>query len=124
MHIKQQLLVTVSVWGVLTLFLALSNPDKLPVVAYIFPFVLLFLSLYSLWHLVRGLKERYFTEKSKRHRHLDIVVCLSSVLLLVLQSIGQLSLRDVVTLVAIIVIGYLYLGRASLDLLRRSSQHL
>jgi hypothetical protein len=120
MRIKQQLLVTISVWGAFMLFLALTNPARLPVVMYIIPFVMLFIALFSLWRLLRTAKDIYVTG-GRRHNHLGAVVCASIVLLLLLQSIGQLSIRDVITFVAIIVVGYLYVGRAKLDLLRRSS---
>lgn len=117
MNLKHRLLQTVLAWTVLGSFLALSNPGKLPVIILIVPFILLFIAFYSLWNLVRQLVGLYFIDV-KPSRHLGRAICVSTVLLLVLQSLGQLTLRDIVTVIAIIVVGYLYLGRSSLGLSR------
>lgn len=98
----------------------LFRPDNLPVVVLIVPFVLLFAALYSLWSLVYAVWLLISGGKSlDRYRQLGFVVCLSSVLLLILQSLGQLSLRDVVTLIAIVALGYLYAVRARVGLSRQ-----
>jgi len=90
--------------------MGLSNPSGLPVVVLIVPFVLLFVALYTLWMLLGEVKVRYFARGRPRQR-LGMAVCASVVLLIVLQSLGQLTLRDVLTVAAIITVGYLYLAR-------------
>ena len=91
------------------------TPNKLPVVLLIVPFVLLFVACYSVWDLMLGLRVRYFA-RSQPPRRLGIVVCVSVVLLLILQSLGQLTLRDVVTVAGIVLLGYLYAGRLNFNL--------
>jgi hypothetical protein len=113
MALKQQATRTAATWGGLSLFMMLSRPDKLPVIGLIVPFVLLFLALYSSWRLLGLLKARYTTEvgELRGRPRLGTAICLSLVLLLVLQSLGQLTVKDVVTVGAIAVLGYLYLMR-------------
>jgi hypothetical protein len=118
MRIKQQLIYTVTVWTTLGIFLVVLNPAKLPVIMLILPFILLFTALYSLWRLVQQFILRYSSGGFGRRR-LGLGVSGTAVLLLALQSLGQLTLRDVVTLAAIMVLGYLYLGRTSLGLAHR-----
>jgi len=92
----------------------LFQPDKMPVVGLIVPFVLLFLALYNLWTLAGMIHARYFAKEEgpKPHKNLGMTLSGSAVLLLVLQSLGQLTLRDIVTVVASVVLGYLYLARS------------
>jgi len=100
----------------------LFQPSNLPVVVLIVPFVLLFAAFYSLWNLLGLLRAKYFTQKgaiARPHRRLGLAICLSATLLLVLQSLGQLTLRDVLTVVAIIILGYLYVARSHLDVPQR-----
>lgn len=117
MKLKQQALRTALTWGILGLFMLVSRPDKLPVVVLIVPFVLLFIALMSLSGLLQALYHRYGT-RGKADRlgwRLRVTVCISLVLVLVLQSLGQLTLRDVATIVAIAIIGYLYVGRGLIE---------
>jgi hypothetical protein len=90
-----------------------SKPDGLPVIGLIVPFVLLFFALYSTWRLLGLLRARYTTQggELRGRPRLGVAVCLSLVLLLVLQSLGQLTVKDVVTVGAIAVLGYLYMTR-------------
>ena len=114
MKLSRQLIYTMASWLILGMFLIFTQPDKLPVVFLIAPFLLIFAALYSLWVILRRFGMRY--TRRERHRHLGVAVCTSVVLLLVLQSLGQLTLRDVMTVAAIVIIGYTYLGRIRLGL--------
>ena len=112
MKLKQHIIRTGVAWGALLLFMALFQPSKLPVVVLILPFLLLFSAFYSLWNLLNLLRIRYFSKQTwQPSRRLGLTVCLSGVLLIVLQSLGQLTLRDVVTVLAIVVLGYGYVAR-------------
>ena len=113
MALKQQGTRAAAIWGGLTVFMMLSQPAKLPVIGLIVPFVLLFLALYSTWRLLGLLKVRYTTQggELQGRPRLGLAICLSLVLLLVLQSLGQLTAKDVVTVGGIAVLGYLYLAR-------------
>lgn len=101
-------------WVVLGLFMSVSTPEKLPVILLIVPFILLYIALYASWSLLDMLHGRYFVKegKQKQHKSLGRTVSICVVMLLILQSLGQLTLRDVLTVFAIVVIGYLYLGRS------------
>ncbi|HSX30294.1 MAG TPA: hypothetical protein VLE99_00030 [Candidatus Saccharimonadales bacterium] len=118
---KRKITYAAAAWAALFSFLLLIRPDNLPVVVLIVPFVLLFLALYQLWGLLALFGPRYLGSSGKMaaHPRLGMVACGTIVLLLVLQSLGQLSLRDVFTVLAILMLGYLYLGRSRFVLPRR-----
>lgn len=105
----------------LVLFMGLFRPDGLPVIVLIVPFGLLFVAFLSLWDLLRGVYRRYFTDgpEAAGPSRLGATVCGSTVLLLILQSLGQLTLRDIGTVIAIVAIGYLYLVRNRPSVARR-----
>jgi O-antigen ligase len=114
MRLKQQLIRTIVAWGVLVAFMLFFNPAKLPVVVLIAPFVLLFIAIYSTWGMVVLLKRRFYDKNNDPQaprRRLRLALCLSTVLLIILQSLGQLTLKDVVTLLAIVALGYFFLAR-------------
>lgn len=113
MKLKKRITNTGLVWMCLAVFMCATAPDKLPVVLLIVPFVLLFVGCYGLWGVLQEIRVRYFAG-TRSSRRLGVVICLSLVLLLVLQSLGQLALRDVITVIAIVFLGYLYVGRLTL----------
>lgn len=98
--------------GLLALML-FTRPTSLPVIVLIIPFILLFMALLSFWHLLRYATRHVIEVKTpNRESRLGLMVCTSLILLLVLQSLGQLTFRDSVTVLALAVIGYLYLLRS------------
>lgn len=113
MKLKPHFLRTLFTWGVLVVFMLLVQPDKLPVVVLIVPFLLLFMALYSSWSLLVAAKARFVTrsEVFVPKRRLGLALSITTVLLIILQSLGQLTVKDVVTLLAIVTLGYLYLVR-------------
>lgn len=112
MNPSRQTKVLIGSWLLLAAFLALTRPDRLPVVALIVPFVLLFAALYGLWRFLLQLKIRY-SARGRPHPRLGAGMCVSIVLLLVLQSLGQLSLRDIVIVAALAALSYLYMAHAT-----------
>jgi hypothetical protein len=113
MDTKQRIIRTSVAWAALLLFMTLSHPQHLPVFLLIVPFVLLFWALISLWGLVVPFLRRLVGKRGySGSRRLRFTVCGSLVLLIILQSLGQLTVRDVGTIAAIAVIGYLYIGRS------------
>jgi len=114
MNIRYQTVKTSLAWGGLLAFMTLFRPENLPLVLLIVPFVLIYLAFYNLWRLFGMLRHRYLTKDGewKPHRRLGMAVCGSAVLCIILQSLGQLTARDVVTVAAILCLGYLYLGRS------------
>lgn len=113
---KRTILKVATAWGLLFLYLVVTQPERLPLVGLIVPYILLFIALYSTGTLLASLRERYKNSSSEprgRPQRLSMVVSLIIVLLLTLQSIGQLSVRDVITTLAIFALGYLYFARSS-----------
>lgn len=110
---KRQLLRTGVSWLALLVFMSLFQPSGLPVIVLIVPFVLLFVAFMSLWSLLQALYRRYLSREKPAigRKRLGATVCGSAVLLILLQSLGQLTLRDVGTVAAIAIIGYLYVVR-------------
>jgi len=113
MDIRKHLIRTGIAWASLLGFMLLFRPQSLPVILLIVPFVLLFVALMSLWGLIVPLIRRVTGKRGYAgSRRLRITVCGSLVLLIILQSLGQLTIRDVGTILAIAVLGYLYIGRS------------
>ncbi|HSW65883.1 MAG TPA: hypothetical protein VLI54_01955 [Bacillota bacterium] len=72
------------------------------------PFILIFITLFS---LVRAFARNYAKPLSGNVR-LAVLGAALPTLLLVLRSLGQLTLRDVITVMALFVITYFYVGRS------------
>ncbi len=103
---------------VLCLFLTLTDPKHLPSVLLIIPFVLLLLILYqaaiTIFKLANDSGNSLGGKPSVvRPRLVAGLAAVFPVLLLLLQSIGQLSLRDVITVGAIVMLAYFYMGKFS-----------
>ena len=98
-------------WVALGVFVSITRPASLPIWGLIIPFVMLY---FALSYTLRVIVE-YSTHASQRlrkiERWLPIIVSLSVVMVLALQSIGQLSLRDVFAVVLLVLIGYFYVNR-------------
>lgn len=100
-------------WAVLLGFMLVSQPQKLPVILLVVPFVLLFVALMSTWVALVPIARRLVGKRGYAGSpRLRVTVCGSVVLLMVMQSLGQLMVRDMLTILAIVTIGYLYLGRS------------
>lgn len=113
MKYKQYLIQAAIFWTLLLVLMITTKPASLPVVVLMLPFIVLFLALMSSWKLLRSLRGHTIGRKEHpKGERLGFVVSLSLVLLLVLQSLGQLTLRDGATVVALAVIGYLYMLRS------------
>jgi hypothetical protein len=90
-----------SVYLVIPVFLLMTNPEKLPLPLLILPFVLLFAALFL---TARLLLRRYFANLGGRYnRGLALALATLPVLLLILQSIGQLSIRDLLITAGLLI---------------------
>ncbi len=115
MKLKQQLIRTSVMWVALSGWLLLANPERIPVVLLVVPFALLYFALYELCILMAFLWQRYAKGKPRPEseirqsaRFLSIFISFIAVL----GSLGQLVLRDIITLFLLFVVGYFYLVRA------------
>ncbi len=114
MRLKRQLIRTAICWVALSGWLLLVNPGRLPVFLLVVPFVLLYLALYELWISLAFAWQR-FTRGKQRSEH-DVrqtarFVGLFASFIVVLGSLGQLVLRDVVTLLLLFAVTYFYVVR-------------
>lgn len=96
-------------------FFMLTDPRRIPPVVLILGFVLLAAMIYSFMRLVftiLGLKSRM---SGKYYAGLLAASTALPVMLLMMQSIGQLTIRDVLTLLILFVVGGFYLSRFRSD---------
>lgn len=92
--------------ALLVLFLT-TDPQKLPSILLILPFLVIFGLVFYLvkWFSVkRGIS-------AKRAVRLALLCAALPTLLLVLQSIGQLTIRDVATTALLFFLSYFYISR-------------
>jgi hypothetical protein len=92
-------------------FFSLTDPKTLPPALLIVGFIILMVGIYCVLRLLAkalGLRGRL---KSFQYHSLLIGGTLLPVMLLALQSIGQLMPRDILTLVILFAAGYFYLSR-------------
>jgi hypothetical protein len=89
------------------LFYTLSNPNKDPSYMVIVGFVLLILSVYLIINLTFALLHLYGL-RMKRKKPLSLYLTGMVGLIIALQSVGELSPRDVLELLPIVIIGYAY----------------
>lgn len=110
--LKRQTIHALALWAGFLLLVTATSPDKLAVVVLILPFLLLLFAVRATVLVVMGLYCTYVT-KTKPARNGNFVgwvLGVSLVGLLVMQSLGQLTVRDVLTLGAIVGIGYFYIS--------------
>ena len=103
----QRLIVLVLTYVVGLLFFALTNPSKLPLVVLIVPFVYIFITLYATIH--------YMGRRLvlKRTRLIALILSTLGVLLFILGSLHQLTLRDVIISLILSLVMSWYVARVS-----------
>src|SRR5215216_2271305 len=93
---------------VLLLFLV-TDPNRVPSFILILPFLLLFVALLL---LVSALLRWQGMSKTRSIR-LAVVFSAIPLILLVLQSIGQLTVRDVLTMAVLFTLSYFYVSQST-----------
>jgi hypothetical protein len=91
----------------LMLLLVSTEPSKLPSILLILPFLLIFVVLVLL--IVGAL--RWKGLPNARSIRLALLGATLPMLALVLQSLGQLTVRDLITIIVLFAITYFYLSR-------------
>lgn len=89
-------------------FVLTTQPADLPAPLLVIPFVLLFLGLLFVFYVI------FKDQRVARGRggwHLVLLLAGLPVVLLALQSVGQLSWRDMATITVLFVITYIYVSR-------------
>ena len=101
------------------LFLLLTNPDRLYAALLVVPFCLLFLSIFftvvELIDFFRSEDAMVVGLVLRRPRLIAAVVAGFPVLLLVLQSVVQLTFWDVLIAAAIFILAYIYISRSAVS---------
>ncbi len=113
MQLKRQSIRTAIAWLALSGLLFVVNPNHLPVVILVLPFILMYLALYELWLLLVVIWQQF---SAKPRAEADIrqsgkFLSLFISFIAILGSLGQLVARDVITITLLFVIGYFYLVR-------------
>jgi len=94
----------------LTLLLCTTQPARLPSAVLIVPFALMFAILALTISLAIGWRHGGMSARALRAGFLGAVL---PILLLVLQSVGQLTVRDALTLFALFGITYFYMSKVN-----------
>lgn len=91
----------------LLILLMATDPSKLPSFILVIPFILIFTIIWSLsFSSLRGANMTRL-----RSARLSLVLAGLPVSLMLLQSIGQLTVRDIVTILAFFGLAYFYISR-------------
>ncbi|HLC91511.1 MAG TPA: hypothetical protein VJC09_00500 [Candidatus Saccharimonadales bacterium] len=109
-HIKHTLILAV-LWGGLLVFLLSTNPTKLSIAWLIVPFIWLFASLYYTVQLIIDVFRPSGGRHSRRRVSITAVSAAIPTLLLLLDSINQLSVKDILIVVALGIGGLFYITK-------------
>lgn len=104
-------------------FMLVSRPSQIPAILLLVPFVGIFCFLYlTLLEVVRFLgpdeDENGAIVKVRRPRLISAVIAGFPVLLLVLQSVVELTFWDVLIALSILLLAYVYISRSSVSFWR------
>lgn len=106
---RKQILKLVATWLVFVVCLLLTKPSDLPFYLLFVPFVVLGFALYGTWKtLVASIFRRDSAGLSKKQKSAGLTLSIAIVLLLGMQSLGELTVRDFVTVVLFAVVFYFY----------------
>lgn len=106
---RKQILKLVATWLVFVVCLLLTKPSDLPFYLLFVPFVVLGFALYGTWKtLVASIFGRDSAGLSKKQKSAGLTLSIAIVLLLGMQSLGELTVRDFVTVVLFAVVFYFY----------------
>ena len=102
-------------YGGLLIFLMSTDPTKLSLPLLLIPFIWIGLCLYVLIkHVLGHISGRFRRISKNRKTSIAFTLAAVPVCMLLLRSIGQLTIRDVLILAGLIAIGTFYVGRVRL----------
>lgn len=109
---RKQIWVSVILGGLLVVILLFSNPQNLPVWFLIVPPFIVFLALLSAFHLLVSMYQDYKGVQNRTNRLLySSILALIPAGILVLGSIGQLTVKDFAFSVVFLILIIFYLSR-------------
>lgn len=100
-------------------FLLTTNPKNIASILLIVPFVFFFFSIFfAVLLLFEGFnndagKKNIFRKRVMRPRLVAVLTAGFPILLLILQSIGQLTVRDTITACVIFLLAYFYIAKSA-----------
>ena len=98
----------------LIIFLFTTDPDKLPIAVLILPFIWLFFCLFTTFLFLFGFIEKKIRISAKPKRYELALLCAAlPTLLLLLKSIGQLTIRDTIILLCLYALLVFYISKVS-----------
>lgn len=107
MTVKREYLVPLGSIALLFILVLTTQPSKLPSLVLILPFIFVFTAI---WTFSYAVFQKYSLSKLRSVR-LSLVLAGLPVSLMLLQSIGQLTVRDVITILAFFGLAYFYISR-------------
>ena len=114
MNIHKEAAKAALIWGLLLILMLFTRPGSMPVYLLALPFIILGFATYSVWRLL----VLVYTRSGKKHavlssrqRAAGIAISLVSVVITGLQSIGEMSSRDIITVALFAVGAYFYFVR-------------
>ncbi len=102
---------------ILLLFLTATDPRQLHPVLLMVPFVLVMLIIFSTIILVFNLSGQELENRKKLK--IAAMIAAMPALLLILKSLGQLTARDVIAILALFAVGYFYMSRLNVRAVER-----
>lgn len=115
MNMRREALKTTLIWGTLIVFMLFTRPANMPVYILFIPFIVLAFGVFSLWQLLVTIYARAGGKGdgglSRRQRAAGIAVSLLVVIVVGLQSIGEMTVRDAITVSLLAVGAYFYFVR-------------
>jgi hypothetical protein len=107
-HTKRKLFRLAALFIVDALFFSLVNPIQTHAVVIFIGFVLLVLTLYVLIDFLFALSERVIPFSHRTKRRMALATTLVLALLIAMQSIGQLTVKDVLAVIPLVVVLSIY----------------
>lgn len=83
----------------------------MPLIFLIIPFCLFYAAIFLTTKAVMAYNTRHRPIRGPMAGRLPLVIASTAVLIIALQSVGQLSIRDVVAVGLLILVGYFYVHR-------------
>lgn len=111
MSLKTQTVQTSIAAAMLLVFVFVVRPSQLPVGLLVVPFVLLAWLYYQITVLLGLIIDKLRGVSSSGHKVIARAVAGFLLIVTVLQSLGQLGFRDILTFIVVFVIGFFYVKR-------------
>ena len=103
------------IWGILIVFMLFTRPANMPVYILFIPFLLLGFGVFTIWQLLVVIYTHHGNKRegtlSRRERAAGIAISILAVIIVGLQSIGEMTPRDVITVSLLALGAYFYFVR-------------